>query len=479
MRWAQFAGSEKWREMVPVAVLLGIGLAARTYQIDYNFDGDELFSARLASRPFGEVLSQSLEDRPHPPLYNILLYCWTSTFGLTERSARLLSVLFSAGFLLSAYALFRRAASPQAALGSLAILTVSPYFVYYGQQARPYALISLLSTTNMLAYLRMLEAPESSRRRFLWAVSCVALLYSQYLGGLLIAFEIAFAVCLLRANRLNILGYGLGAVVLIGPWLIGSMCQSLFHGTALLPHLAWMTRPGPIDVAWFYLGVFGTIPGVASRWLLVALACAALYHFYHAILSRKLALTASFLFVVAFGMPCVVYAVSVLGPQPVFESRQMIAAATAFVGAVGLFASTLKNRWVIAYFVVLSAWTAAGMPAAFPQTSKPPWSRVASDINERYGMQPVVALEEWVRDPLLYYRNGGRVRLWDELSDNEQRRHILLICRPSLNSRPGINDSPVRPRPVAKWLWGRQNEGSPFEELDLYEITPDSHGHPR
>ena len=96
-------GWVKWAEVCIVVVLLSIGVAVRTYQIDYNFDGDELFSAQLASRPFAEVISQSLEDRPHPPLHNILLHFWIGAFGASERSTRLLSVVLSAAFLLSAY----------------------------------------------------------------------------------------------------------------------------------------------------------------------------------------------------------------------------------------------------------------------------------------------------------------------------------------------------------------------------------------
>ena len=39
----------RW-ELAVVAILLSAGLAARCYQIGYNFDGDEVFSVELASR---------------------------------------------------------------------------------------------------------------------------------------------------------------------------------------------------------------------------------------------------------------------------------------------------------------------------------------------------------------------------------------------------------------------------------------------
>lgn len=68
-------------ELAAALAICLVGIALRMVQIAYNFDGDELFSARLAARPFGEVIRQSLENRPHPPLHNLLLFPWVRAFG--------------------------------------------------------------------------------------------------------------------------------------------------------------------------------------------------------------------------------------------------------------------------------------------------------------------------------------------------------------------------------------------------------------
>jgi len=57
-------------------VIILAGVAARLYQIDYNFDGDEVFSVRLASRSLAEVVQGSIVDRTQPPLHNVLLHFW-------------------------------------------------------------------------------------------------------------------------------------------------------------------------------------------------------------------------------------------------------------------------------------------------------------------------------------------------------------------------------------------------------------------
>src|SRR5580704_15502906 len=115
----------KWVELILVIVLLGVGIAARMYQIGYNFDGDEIFSTQVAGGSFAEVIAHSLQDRPHPPLYYTLLHFWMGLFGSSETSVRMLSVSLSAAFLLTAYGLFRRVMPRRAAQGSLAILAFS------------------------------------------------------------------------------------------------------------------------------------------------------------------------------------------------------------------------------------------------------------------------------------------------------------------------------------------------------------------
>jgi mannosyltransferase len=82
-------------EIILLIIIIAVGLAARFHEVCYNLDGDEIFSVELASKSFGEVISRSLQDTPHPPLHNILLHLWIKVFGASEASVRALSVLFS------------------------------------------------------------------------------------------------------------------------------------------------------------------------------------------------------------------------------------------------------------------------------------------------------------------------------------------------------------------------------------------------
>jgi uncharacterized membrane protein len=111
-------------------LILIIGILLRLYQIDYNFDGDEIFSTKAASGSFSNMIEASIKDRPHPPLHNILLFFWIKVFGSSEVSVRMLSVLASLLFLLVLYRLALLLMPIWPALFVLSIGSLSPFFIY-------------------------------------------------------------------------------------------------------------------------------------------------------------------------------------------------------------------------------------------------------------------------------------------------------------------------------------------------------------
>ncbi|MGH7770361.1 MAG: glycosyltransferase family 39 protein [Candidatus Binatia bacterium] len=306
----------QWKYIVLI-VLVVLGLALRLHEIHYNLDGDEVLSVKRANKQFAEVISGSLQNIAHPPLHLVLLHLWVKVFGPSEASARSLSVLFSAVFLWMSYRLFCRFVSPWLALGVLSIVAVSPWFVYYGQQARPYALVALLSTANVLAFVRVLEQPAERGRMVAWTVSSTLLLYAQYLGVLLIAFQIGFAVFYLQSERRRLLACGSLAVALIVPWAGAAMGGKILSTTdPLLRYMSWIGPPAPMDLVRFYVSVFGEAPGMQTRWLFVILVVLGAAYVRHATVSRNLPAHNLFFFLLAFGLPAVVTSCRYWGQSP-------------------------------------------------------------------------------------------------------------------------------------------------------------------
>jgi hypothetical protein len=345
----------------------------------------------------------------------------------------------------------------------MSILAVSPFFVYYGQQARTYSLIALLSAVNLLAFWRLLDTPGDRRRVVVWATSCAMLAWAQYLAVLAVAAEIAVLLPgLPRRDRAAVLCGGALAIASVLPWLIAAMGGQVLRRTDPLPHIGWIERPEPRDLAWFYVGVFGEVPGVKTRWLLLTLAALGVAYYATRIrcgLSRP-ALT---LTVMGLGVPLALLALSIYGPKPVFAERQLIGSALAFVGLVGLWAAS-QPRWLGGTILVGTvAWAAAAVPTAFPVYSKPPWRAVADYLDADYPGRPVLATEDWVAGPLSYYRRTGEVRL----ARGPISEPALLLCRPGRDEGLARGLAPLR-----GWGWGRARNDP--NGLTLYEVSEKS-----
>jgi mannosyltransferase len=419
-----------WTNLAVAGVIVMAGLAARLYNASYNFDGDEVFSVKLASSPLSEVISQSLADRPHPPLYNLFLHYWTSVFGASELAARSLSVAFSAGFLVTSSILLRHLVSRWVAASALLLLAISPFFVFYGQQARPYALIAFLSAVNLFAYLRVIENANDRRRLIIWAVSSALLIYSQYLAFLVIGLELLWAFWFLTSGRLRVLAFGIGAGLLIVPWTVASMGHSYAVGADPLPEISWISVPTLKDFAWFYVSLFGENPALHVTWLAIALVALGAAYAICRIRRRSLPGAHAFLLALALGIPGLCYLISVAGPKPIFAGRQMMSAALSVFLVISLCLEALPSMVAAVLAGVLALWMTVSLPEAFPQNSRAAWREIARAIDARYGPVDVFTEEQWVYIPLSYYRREGHILLWNRDIGADKLHPIVVVCRP-------------------------------------------------
>jgi mannosyltransferase len=168
-------GWSDWARLLPLialAVLLGlIGLGSKGLWLD------EGLSADIARTNPLTALSAAW-NTPTPgaiALYYEILHFWM-ILGNSEFVLRLLSVLCTALAVPVVYLLGRRLAGSRAALIAAFLTAASPFVVEYSQEARPYAMVLLLSAASSLALLRAIERP-TWRRWIGYAVLAVASLY--------------------------------------------------------------------------------------------------------------------------------------------------------------------------------------------------------------------------------------------------------------------------------------------------------------
>lgn len=154
---------------------------------------DEAATWDLVRRPFGEMLSRLPDGESNPPLFYVLEWGWTRVFGDGEAGLRSLSALAGLLTVPVAYAIGRRAAvgvarvaGERAGLAAAALVAVNPLLLWFSQEARSYALATLLSG---LALLLFLHALDDARGRFLagWALAAALALATHYFTAFVLA----------------------------------------------------------------------------------------------------------------------------------------------------------------------------------------------------------------------------------------------------------------------------------------------------
>lgn len=142
----------------------------------------------------------------HPPLYFAALWVAVRLWGESEFALRFLSLI---GVVLTVpllYAVGRRLVDERAGLAAAALGALSPMYLWYGQEARMYALVPLLGLLSFYSLVRALMHPsQHPRARRIWlaglVLSNLALVLTHYLGVLLILFELmALAFLLVRPS---------------------------------------------------------------------------------------------------------------------------------------------------------------------------------------------------------------------------------------------------------------------------------------
>jgi hypothetical protein len=166
---------EPWT--LAVAALAVIALALRFSQIHQSLLGDEVFTyGDIHGRSFGAVLTNVHSGGENSPPLFFLLAWLTAKLGDPTVWIRLPSIVLGAATVPLLYAIGRETVGRAAGLIAAAAYAISPFTVYYGTEARPYATMTFFVAVAMLALLRAVD----TRRRGWWALYVVAAAAAAY-----------------------------------------------------------------------------------------------------------------------------------------------------------------------------------------------------------------------------------------------------------------------------------------------------------
>jgi predicted membrane-bound mannosyltransferase len=145
--WIELSASRKhfWEYFLLAAITL-IAAALRFYKLgEWSFWGDEVFTIGFQEDGFSKSLTTSL------------IHGITGWLGVTEWTARLVPALIGVLSTPIFYFLIKRVFSFPVALFAALLLAVSPWHLYWSQNARFYTLLLLFYSLGLFLFLIGLE----------------------------------------------------------------------------------------------------------------------------------------------------------------------------------------------------------------------------------------------------------------------------------------------------------------------------------
>jgi len=197
--------------------LFVFGLVFRYFWVDVrDLCIDEPFSVYHAQKSPAEIIRFSVTTEPNPPLYMLLLHFVMQLFGDSVVSVRSLSVIFSSltGVLL--FSISKRFSNVSGGLIAWALFTFSTAHLVFGSEARAYPLFRLEFILLVWSWLKLQETARSKSIWLIHTITAVALLYTHYLGAIVLAVSGILSLLLCADKKFSfqfILAYTIAALL--------------------------------------------------------------------------------------------------------------------------------------------------------------------------------------------------------------------------------------------------------------------------
>jgi mannosyltransferase len=244
-------------DWVIVGALVIVGAALRfatlTHQSLWFDEAQAVHEMRLS---LGGMLSTWSTNEPNPPLYFVVAWLWTHVFGASAGGLRSLSALIGTATIPLVYLAGRELVSRRAGLFAAALVTLSPFMIWYSQEAREYGLLAALSAASLLFFARVWRTPGSRRDLIWWAVFSGLALLTQYFAIFLVGAE---ALLLLYRRRDLGVVVAIAALVVVGGALIPHLVAHQSHPSGWIDEFRLSVRVRQVPVA------FGFSPQYQSQ----------------------------------------------------------------------------------------------------------------------------------------------------------------------------------------------------------------------
>jgi mannosyltransferase len=236
---------EVWVLIAITAVGGAIRFATLTGQ-SYWFD--EATTAHEMQLSFGAMWHALRVNESTPPLYYVLAWIWAKAFGTGEAGLRSLSALAGTALIPVTYLCGRELVSRWAGYVAAGLAAVSPFLIWYSQEARAYMLFALLCGLSLLFFARTRQEPTTGN--IAWWGTCSALaMLTHFFAGFLIAPEALWLLVKFRSRAVVVATATLAVVqAAMVPIAVGDLSHPLLGWIKQFP-LHVRVEQVPVDFA--------------------------------------------------------------------------------------------------------------------------------------------------------------------------------------------------------------------------------------
>jgi mannosyltransferase len=450
---------------------------------------DEVDALIFATRPLTELLSMFRQPGQNGPLFFLALRPWLAAVGQSEFALRFPSAMAGALAVPIIYTLVRRLVHDrQPATITALLMATAPYLIWYGQEAKMYAALTVLVPGSLLLTVEVARRGGWWRWVLLYIITSLCF-YTHLLAALIVPVQALWLVILpstpgRRLRRWLAVGLYLAALILpylpllrwqAPTWL--SLTYQTGHpfvplGDILLVLTSAFSRgvlpvERPITLLPYLLAL---VAGVLL-WTLDERRRAAVRGTHPA---RVMALLLIWLLL----PPLAVFGIS-LG-MPLFTDRYLIWAMPAFLALAGLGVTALARTWRPLGWVTLAAILAFNLLSTGVQTVRP----IKSDLRAAAGY---IAAHRQADDRLVYQIPHIRYTFSYYASgytnDRNEPNDPAFIGIDGLYTNNGMTEAEAADRMTraiagAEAVWLIASEASMWDQRGLTERWLVEHGTP-
>ncbi len=185
-------GGRTYRSPVLAATLLAFALRSGSL-LAQSLWRDEVDALLFATRPLSDSLGMFRQPGQNGPLFFLALRPWLAAVGHGEFALRFPSVLFGTLAVPLIFVLIARVAGRRVGLVAALLMATAPYGVWYGQEAKMYALLTVLCPASLLAIVWLRERRGWQPWLALYLLTSLSA-YTHLLAALIVPVQLVWLV---------------------------------------------------------------------------------------------------------------------------------------------------------------------------------------------------------------------------------------------------------------------------------------------